>query len=178
MSSKWVVAGKLWCGYSELVYSASGKSRHLKPDKLPKLETVSTWKVSDVITRATMRELCLISHDSGLVMVSHTELARRIGVSYYAIKRAIRRLTADGYLVLVRRGSGSKLELNKDIYANKRVNAYLIARLQDEHGYKLPTPEYLEQAFMKLVISPRYLGFEEERRKEIARLVTEFYEFE
>lgn len=178
MSSEWVKAGKYWHGYSEIVYSASGKSRHLKPDKLPSLETVSTSGVSKVITRATMRELCLISHDSGLVMVSHTELARRIGVSYHSIKRAIKRLTDDGYLVLVRRGSGSPLDLNRASYVNARVNAYLIARLPDEYGIAFPTPAYLERALRKLAKSPRYLGFNEEHRREIARLATELYEFD
>lgn len=178
MSSEWVKAGKYWHGYSELVYSASGKSRHLKPDKLPSLETVSTSGVSKVITRATMRELCLISHDSGLVMVSHTELARRLGVSYHSIKRAIKRLTDDGYLVLIRRGSGSRMLPNRDGVVNARVNAYLIARLPDEYGIAFPTPAVLEKAFMKLVKSPRYLGFNEEHRREIARQITEFYEFE
>jgi biotin operon repressor len=178
MSSEWVKAGKYFAGYSESVYSASGKSRKKKRDKLPNLEARSTPKVSDVITRATMRELCLISHDAGLVMVSHTELARRLGVSYHAIKRAIKRLTDDGYLVLVRRGSGSPLELNKAHYANARVNAYLLARLPDEHGYKLPTPEYLERAFFKLVKSARYQGLKEEQRQELARTVAELYEFQ
>jgi biotin operon repressor len=111
-------------------------------------------------------------------MVSHSELARRIGVSYHAIKRAIKRLTDDGYLVLVRRGSGSPLELNKASYANARANAYLIARLPDEYGYKLPTNDYLEKAFIKLVRSPRYLALKEEQRRALAQQVAELYDFE
>jgi len=178
MSSEWVKAAKLWRGYSEIVYSSSGKSRNKKRDKLPAREPTSAPMVSDVITRATLREVCLISHDSGLVMVSHSELARRIGVSYHAIKRAIKRLTDDGYLVLVRRGSGSPLELNKASYANARANAYLIARLPDEYGYKLPTNDYLEKAFIKLVRSPRYLALKEEQRRALAQQVAELYDFE
>jgi len=58
------------------------------------------------------------------------------------------------------------------------VNAYLISRLPDEHGYLLPTPDYLEKAFFKLVVSPRYMGFTEEHRQEIARLAAELYDFQ
>lgn len=177
MSSEWVKAAKLWRGYSDFTYSGSGKSRNKKRAIVPK-ETRHTPEVSDVITRATMRELCLISHDSGLVMVSHSELARRIGVSYHAIKRAIKRLNDDGYLVPVRKGSGSPLELGKASYANARANAYLMAQLPDEYGYKLPTSDYLEKAFIKLVRSPRYQGFKEEHRREFARLAAGLYDFE
>jgi len=178
MSSEWVKAGKLWRGYCAALESGSGKSRGQKQE--PKVETLkllSTSQVSDLITRATMRELCLIAHDSGLVMVSHSELARRIGVSYHAIKRAVRRLSDDGYLVNIRKGSGSRLEVNKAHYANSRTNVYLLGRLPDEYGYKLPPSEYLEKAFMRYVKSPRYQGFKPELRQEVASLITNLYDF-
>jgi biotin operon repressor len=177
MSSEWVKAGKLWRGYCEPLTNGSGKSRGKKLDKPITSEKVKTPEVSDVITRAVMRELCLICHDSGLVMVTHSELARRVGVSYYAVKRAIHRLTNDGYLVAFRRGSGSKLEINKPTYTNARANAYLMARLPDEYGYKLPPSDYLEKAFFRYVRSPRYNGLNPDLRQQLAELVTELYDF-
>lgn len=177
MSSEWVKAGKLWRGYCEPLQSGSGKSRDKKQEKLVKEKSLKTPEVSDVITRAVMRELCLISHDSGLVMVTHSELAHRVGVSYYAVKRAVRRLVDDGYLVSFRKGSGSKLEVNKPSYTNARANAYLLARLSDEYGYKLPPSDYLETAFFRYVRSPRYNGLNPELREQLATLVTELYDF-
>ena len=136
-------------------------------------ETVSARIVSDFITRAVMRELCLVAHDCGLVQISHLDLAKRLGASYWQIKRAISRLEADGYLIRAKRGSGASGNKTPtgETYKEKAPNTYLLAPLADEFGYELPTVEFLERAFYRYVRTARFNYLTKKAKAELIELI-------
>lgn len=198
MSSEWVKAGKVWRGYRALeVLSESGTGRALARKKealssglpleptlepasssLPIGEALPTPKVSDFITRAVMRELCLVAHDCGLVQISHSELAERLGCSYQQIKRAIKRLESDGYLVRAKRGSGASGNRTPtgQTYKEKAPNLYLLARLSDKYGYQLPTRDFLEKSFYAYVRTSRYNFMSKEAQTALTVLIVNWLE--
>ena len=187
MSSEWVKAGKEWRGYcAPVIESGSGNSRKRKLERQSTSEATSEpldllprASVSDFITRATMRELCLIAHNSGVVQVSHAELARRLGVSYSQIKRAISRLQSDGYLYLLKRGSGvPRVQFSALVASTAKKaspNVYLLARLSDSYGYQFPSKKFLEEAFISYSRTSRYALMSQDQRAELAELFVNWH---
>lgn len=105
--------------------------------------------VSNQTTRFVLAELCSMANNAGVVYAPHTKIAERTGISSRMVRKAIKRLKDDGWLVEVRRGVGNKHD------TAARPSVWLIARLPDGAGNMLPDRGYMMREWVTFKNAPR-----------------------
>ena len=105
--------------------------------------------VSNQTTRQVLVELCSMANKAGVVYAPQAKIAERTTMSTRVVKKAIKRLKDDGWLIEVRRGVGNKHD------TAARPSVWMIARLPDGAGEMLPARGYLRQEWQLFVAAPR-----------------------
>lgn len=142
MSGHWMTAGDLFDGYRHGAYDPAGT-------------------VSANACRQVLRELCRVAHDAGIAQISTERLADRLGLSLSTVKRALKRLKNEGYILRPVKGTGNRQG------SEPRQSVWVLRRLPDRKGRLLPGEDRVRGSLLSYQQSSRFLRLSESLRVQV-----------
>lgn len=142
MSGRWMAAGGRFAHYSEPGHAGPGSA-------------------GNVVTRAVLRELCLIAADAGIVHTFTAILAQRVGISDRQARRALARLESDGWITRPIRGIGNRGG------TSPRASVYVLRPLPDAEGKVWPDPDWVAEQWPRYASSRHFVPLERAIQRQI-----------
>lgn len=111
--------------------------------------------------RQVLRELCRVAHDAGIAQISTERLSDRLGLSLSTVKRALKRLKTDGFILRPVRGTGNRQG------SEPRQSIWVLRPLVDRSGRALPDHKKIAHGLVTYQQSSRYLRLSSSLRAEV-----------
>lgn len=154
MSGRWMTASDRFTGYRHDVKGARGDGR-----------------VSPLVVRSVLHQLCRIAHDAGIAQISVQRLCQSTGASPATVKRALKRLAEDGVIVRAVKGTGNR------VGTDPRQSVWVIRQLPDIDGAPWPSRDWLAEQFARYADSDRWGALNSPARRVVRSTWHDLHEF-